>query len=254
MSTLVFQLVAPLAAWGEVAVGEYRPSADYPSQSAVFGLLCAALGIYRDDEATLQALQQGYRLAIGVLSTGRLLRDYHTSQVPGRSSLKKRPHATRRDELLLPKDDLNTILSSRDYRQDAAALVAVQPLEQAPYALEQLAEALQRPKLVLYLGRKSCPPAEPLFPQVMAIGQVRAAFEQYLHSTAQSWEQHAPRATRPTAQQLVRLAWGDEFADLTQVGVERPHFSVTRKDRMLSRRGWQFGDRREHVAILSQEG
>jgi hypothetical protein len=53
---------------------------------------------------------------------------------------------------------------------------------------------------------------------------------------------------------LVRLAWGDEFADLTQVGVERPHFSVIRKDRMLSRRGWQFGDRREHVAILSQEG
>ncbi len=254
MNTLVFQLSAPLAAWGEVAVGEYRPSADYPSQSAVFGLLGAALGLVREDEAALQALQNGYRLAMGVLSRGRLLRDYHTSQVPGRSSLKKRPHATRRDELLLPKDDLNTILSSRDYRQDAAALVAVQPMEQAPYALEQLAEALQRPKLVLYLGRKSCPPAEPLFPQVMAIGQVRAAFEQYLHSTAQRWEQHAPRATRPAAQQLVRLAWGDEFADLTQVGVERPHFSVTRKDRMLSRRGWQFGDRQEHVAILNQEG
>ncbi len=254
MNTLVFQLRAPLAAWGEVAVGEYRPSAEYPSQSAVFGLLGAALGLHREEESALQGLQQGYRLAMGVLSSGRLLRDYHTSQVPGRTSLKKRPHATRRDELLLPKEDLNTILSSRDYRQDASALVAVQALDSAPHTLEQLAEAVQRPKLVLYLGRKSCPPAEPLFPQVIDTTQVRTAFEQYLQATAQRWEQHAPRAPRPTAQQLVRLAWGDEFADLTQVGVERPHFSVTRKDRILSRRGWQFGDRREHVAILSQEG
>ena len=39
--------------------------------------------------------------------------------------------APRRDELSLPKPDLNTILSSRDYRQDAAALVAVQTLANA---------------------------------------------------------------------------------------------------------------------------
>ena len=51
METLIFQLEAPLSSWGEVAVGEYRPSAEYPSQSAVQGLLGAALGLDRDDDA-----------------------------------------------------------------------------------------------------------------------------------------------------------------------------------------------------------
>src|SRR5664280_2880063 len=133
MDTLIFQLQATLSSWGEVAVGEYRPSAEYPSQSAIHGLLGAALGVERDDDEAQAALRVGYRLAVGVLSQGRLMRDYHTAQVPSRSDLKKRPHATRKDELSLPKTDLNTILSSRDYRQDAAALVAVQALADAPY-------------------------------------------------------------------------------------------------------------------------
>ena len=50
METLVFQLHAPLSSWGEAAVGEYRPSAEYPSQSAIHGLLGAALGVDRADD------------------------------------------------------------------------------------------------------------------------------------------------------------------------------------------------------------
>ena len=99
METLVFQLHAPLSSWGEAAVGEYRPSAEYPSQSAIHGLVGAALGIDRGNDAAQAALRTGYRLAVGVLSQGRLLRDYQTAQVPGRADLKKWPHATRRDEL-----------------------------------------------------------------------------------------------------------------------------------------------------------
>ncbi len=40
---LVFQLYAPLAAWGGQAVGQERPSDDHPSRSALLGLLAAAL-------------------------------------------------------------------------------------------------------------------------------------------------------------------------------------------------------------------
>src|SRR5450830_715807 len=88
METLIFQLQGTMAAWGEVAVGEYRPSADYPGQSAIYGLLAAALGIDRDDHAAHMALCNNYRIAIGVVSTGRLLRDYHTAQVPVARTLK----------------------------------------------------------------------------------------------------------------------------------------------------------------------
>ena len=48
---LIFRLYAPLASWGEAAVGETRPTATYPGKGAVLGLLGAALGIRRDDDA-----------------------------------------------------------------------------------------------------------------------------------------------------------------------------------------------------------
>ncbi|WP_295540003.1 CRISPR-associated protein Cas5, partial [Thiolapillus sp.] len=48
---LVFQLYAPLASWGGQAVGQERPSDDHPGRSALLGLLAAALGIRREEEA-----------------------------------------------------------------------------------------------------------------------------------------------------------------------------------------------------------
>lgn len=254
METLIFQLQAPLSAWGEVAVGEYRPSAEYPSQSALHGLLGAALGLDRDDGVAQASLQAGYRLAVGVLSQGRLLRDYHTAQVPGRTDLKKRPHATRRDELSLPKTDLNTILSSRDYRQDAASLVAVQMLAKAPYSLVQLAEALKRPKFVLYLGRKSCPVDVPLHPRILGAETISTAFADYQKELSALWQQQLPKCPAPTSLTVKKIAWGDDFGsdDSSVIGVRRD-LSIVRKDRVITRQGWQFADRSEHIALLVKE-
>jgi CRISPR system Cascade subunit CasD len=254
METLIFQLQAPLSSWGEVAVGEYRPSAEYPSQSALQGLLGAALGIARDDDTAQTKLRTGYRLAVGVLNQGRLLRDYHTAQVPSRTDLKKRPHATRRDELSLPKPDLNTILSSRDYRQDAAALVAVQTMTNAPYPLAQLAEALKKPKFVLYLGRKSCPVAVPLHPRILNAETINTAFTDYQQQLADLWQQQLPKHTEPKNLAVQKIAWGDDFGtdDLSIMGVKRD-LSITRKDQVITRQGWQFADRSEHIALLVKE-
>lgn len=254
METLIFQLHAPLSSWGEVAVGEYRPSAEYPSQSALHGLLGAALGIDRDDDAAQASLRAGYRLAVGVLRQGRLLRDYHTAQVPSRTDLKKRPHATRRDELSLPKTDLNTILSSRDYRQDAAALVAVQMLADAPYSLAQLAEALKNPKFVLYLGRKSCPVAAPLHPCILSARTINAAFSDYQKELSALWLQHFPKQSAPTSLAVNKIAWGDDFGsdDSSVIGVQRD-LSIVRKDQVITRQGWQFADHSEHIALLVKE-
>ncbi len=254
METLIFQLQAPLSSWGEVAVGEYRPSADYPSQSALHGLLGAALGVDRNDDAAQAHLRAGYRLAVGVLSPGRLLRDYHTAQVPSRADMKKRPHATRRDELSLPKQDLNTILSSRDYRQDASALVALQANTGAPYSLEQLAAALKAPKFVLYLGRKACPLAVPLHPCISQADTVSAAFADYQQQLALLWAKELPRQTAPASLPVQKIAWGDDFIgdDETTIGQQRT-LSIIRKDQVISRQGWQFADRYEHIAVLEEE-
>lgn len=105
MQFLVFQLQASLAAWGDVAVGEYRGSRNAPGASALIGLLGAALGAVRDDEVAHAALRDGYLFAVGTVASGQLLRDHHTAQVPGRAQLKGRPHHTRRDELNMPKHE-----------------------------------------------------------------------------------------------------------------------------------------------------
>lgn len=239
MNYLVFQLQAPLTAWGETAVGEYRPSANYPSESALVGLLAAALGIDRSDETQHQKLRTELCFAIGVQSAGRLLRDYQTAQVPGRVSLKNRLHRTRRDELNMPKEELNTILSTRDYRQHAACLVAVQTKTDSEFSLVDLTEAIQQPKFVLYLGRKTCPPSLPLWPQVVAADNALQAFEVYRAKLAkQSGEAVAP---------LERLVWGEGIKAGAQEDLQ-----VVRKDRLLSRKHWQFGDRSEFVALLEQ--
>jgi CRISPR system Cascade subunit CasD len=232
---LVFQLQAALAAWGDVAVGEYRGSRESPGASALVGLLGAALGVRRDDEAGHAALRDGYAFAVGTVATGQLLRDYHTAQVPGRSDMKGRPHHTRRDELNVPKRDLHTILSTRDYRQGAAWAVAVQARDTAPHTLDHLAQALRQPRFVLYLGRKCCPPAAPLAPAVSEAASAHAAITAYLAAAE-------PPAT------LRSLAW----ADGVEAGLAA-HLSVRRKDRLIRRRGWRFGDRTEHLALLAED-
>ncbi len=250
MEFLVFQLQAPLSSWGDTAVGEYRGSYDHPGESALNGLLGAALGIRREDEAAHAALRRGFGFAVGVQSGGKLLRDYHTAQVPGRAALKGRPHATRRDELGVPKDDLNTILSTRDYRQEAASLIAVQPRTNAPYPLEVLADALRKPRFVLYLGRKSCPPGAPLHPVIITANSALAAFEEYrkrLNDQRDAHRDHHGRLALEPSGELIRLIWGD--------GVEAgasADLSTSRKDRLIRRQGWQFGDRTEHVALLRE--
>lgn len=251
MPLLVFQLQAPLSSWGDTAVGEYRPSYDYPGVSAVVGLLGAALGLRREDESAHAALRDHYGYAVGVQSSGKLLRDYHTAQVPSQASLKKRPHASRRDEVAIPRHDLNTILSTRDYRQDVAFLIAVQGDDDSPYPLEALRDALRQPRFVLYLGRKACPPGAPLHPQIMETGTADQGFADYQAHLANEIGRHCGRSGVPMLERplpVERIAWGRGI-DVTLA----PDLTLTRKDRPLRRKGWQFGDRIERVALIRKE-
>lgn len=251
MAFLVFQLQAPLAAWGDVAVGEYRGSQNWPGESALIGLLAAALGIRRDEEAAQAALRQGYRYAIGMVAPGTLLRDYHTAQVPGRVDLKKRPHQTRRDELTVPKHLLNTVLSTRDYRQNGAWRIAIQEAQNPPHSLQALADALAKPHFVLYLGRKSCPLAAPLDPQIIAAENIKNAFETYRLRQREHLDSRRNRHGHlplESPEPLRQMAWPDRM----ESGVE-PDLTTVRKDRLIRRGGWQFADRFEHVAMLSGE-
>lgn len=241
MQFLAFQLYAPLASYGAPAVGEARPSESHIGRSALLGLIAAALGIRRDDDAAQDALREHYGAAVAVYADGFLLRDYHTAQVPNASDLKHRPHSTRADELAVPKRDLNTILSTRDYRQDSYSVTLLwQRSDAAPYPLSTLREALRAPQFTLYVGRKACPLAWPLQPQVVDAETLRDAL-------AASRFDPPPELYLPA--RPLRVAWEGDV----QSGFEAATiYSAPRKDETLSRRKWQFADRTEHIALLGK--
>ncbi len=254
MEYLVFRLYGAMASWGEIAVGEDRHTANYPSKSAIIGLLGAALGIKRDDEGKQVQLQQGYTLAVEVFSTGHLLRDYHTTQVP--SATGKFNYHTRRDEIVLGKKQLGTILSSREYRNDALALVAIRALGDAPYTLAELQKHLLQPKFHLYLGRKSCPLAAPLDPQLIAkdnFYQALSAFQHkpmlptYLESKGEFSKRDADWLGRPKDRHYY---WEGQFNDFSDALDKKKMQTRTRHDQPHSRKRWQFSPRQEHYLYL----
>ena len=234
---LTFALAAPLAAMGEIAVGERRGSWDRPGRSAVLGLIAACLGLAREDEAAHDALENGYGLALRVQHVGPLLPDYHTAQVP--PARRGRRFATRAEELSAP--DLETILSRRDYRTDVVALAALWGRPGARWSLSEIEAALCAPHYAPYFGRKSCPLMLPLAPQRIEAADPVAALADRANS--------GPEPER----QLVRFR---SAAVVTMTAVDARHFCLPiqrvemRRDALASRRRWQFALREE--AVLSE--
>ncbi|HRP70040.1 MAG TPA: type I-E CRISPR-associated protein Cas5/CasD [Turneriella sp.] len=240
---LLFRLYGPLASWGDIAVGEYRPSYSYPSKSAICGLLAAALGIDRIDDESHLDLSRSVQFALCVLAPGSLLRDYHTIQTPGNT---RRHLSTRKDELA---DRLNiaTILSSRDYRMDAAYDACISLKEDSQYDLAQIKGALERPKYTLYLGRKSCVVALPLCPRLLqAESALRAlqAYETVLKDQEGGIKSEVSGLL--AGGNSVTYLWEEDNSD------EYTHIQ-TRRDSVLSRRRWQFAERQEKYKMIGKE-
>ena len=231
---LLFRLYGPLAAWGTVAVGQERPSDAHPGKSAILGLLGAAMGVVRDDETTHRAMAGAYGYGVRVEVSGTLLRDYHTAQVP--PARRGVSHLTRRQEIL--DRPLNTILSTREYRCDALHTVALWVRSATPpFTLAALREGLCRPRFSLYLGRKSCPVGLPVEAQLVSADSLLAAFDQGQFA-------ELDLALNDT----VLLYWESD----TESGIA-PLQTITRRDLPLNRQRWQFGERREHQALLRRD-
>ncbi|RDT52826.1 type I-E CRISPR-associated protein Cas5/CasD [Escherichia coli] len=224
---LVFQLYAPLASWGEEAVGEVRHSATVPTRSAILGLLSAALGISRDEEEQLNKVNQHYHVAVHALAShDRWLRDYHTVSVPREN--KKYRYYTRRDELCLAPDEVGTLISQREYRCDGYWHIAISASDEAPFSLKSLFQALLTPHYPLYVGRKSCPLALPLAPRLIT-GTLQQAFL------------HALEEMRPAELSGFILNEGvcywDDPNEKSLVWRQKHHSN----HQPVSRRRWQFG-------------
>ena len=246
---LTFALVAPIASFGGLAVGERRTGWDRPGRSAVLGLVGACLGLEREDDAAQHALATQYGLALLCHAPGRLLADYHTAQTA--PSLRNRRFATRAEELAAP--DLNTVLSRRDYRTGAWHLACLWPRsDTARWSLADLAAAMTHPVFIPYLGRKSCPLGLPLAPRIKEAADPTAALlerrrdgpEAGLLTSHSRTLCHALSGTSGPTPGTVMLTMdaADAADDPRVLRIER------RRDQPRSRRrAWQFDLRDEAV-------
>ena len=240
---LIFRLSGPMTAFGDITVGERRSIWNAPSKSAVLGLVAGALGIVRDDAASLGALEVGLGFGVRVDAPGTPLRDYHTAQAP--RARKNARWRTRRDELA-DKDELNTVLSERLYRLEAAATVALWRKAADAPLLEPFGEALTRPHFTPYLGRKACPFGRAPRPQVLEADGLLAALDAYdareyeADLTLHAW--FRPRAIDRTAP-----VWFEMGAGLgPEESLARSEGEIRqRRDSLRDRSLWRFSDRRE---------
>jgi CRISPR system Cascade subunit CasD len=146
--SVLLRLEGPLQSWGTRSHFPDRDTENEPSKSGVLGLIGAALGMARDDDATLARLAAG-RMAVRVDRQGTLLADYHTA---GGGIFRGMPHSVHGAK--------GTVLTRRHYLQDASFLVAIS-YEDGALAAE-IDEALGAPRWPLFLGRRACPPSLPI--------------------------------------------------------------------------------------------
>ncbi len=152
-ATIALRLAGPLQSWGIRSQFNRRDTGLAPTKSGIVGLLAAAQGRRRVDP--IDDLVE-LRLGVRVDDPGALLRDYHTvsdyREVPLLSAAVYpsgiQKSATKR-----------THLTERFYLQDAVFVAAVRGRRDV---IGGLADALLHPAFPLALGRRSCPPAQPL--------------------------------------------------------------------------------------------
>ncbi|MFE7598064.1 type I-E CRISPR-associated protein Cas5/CasD [Streptomyces sp. NPDC057494] len=138
MTVLTLRLAGPLQSWGAAARFARRTTESAPTKSGVIGLLAAAKGIQRGDDERLAKLA-ALRFGVRIDQPGTRLRDFQTAH-----------HADTGKAMPL---------SERFYLADAVFVAAV---EGDHDLLTDLHSALKAPLYPPFLGRRSCPPAQPM--------------------------------------------------------------------------------------------
>jgi CRISPR system Cascade subunit CasD len=257
---LLLTVHAPLASWGDINVGTHRGSWDRPSRSAILGMIAAAQGVDREDDAAQLRLSDALGIAVRMDARGFDAMDYHTVQTVGQSVAKKVVQPTRRRLVEADPGQPDKIVSTRGFLMDSLSTVAVWLEGEAEFALEDLARQLRRPEFVPYAGRKAHALALPLAPEVIRASTLADAF--LAREAGRGIAPAVPEGVRKAMEMFwntlrPRAGWGREV--MYDVGASVPtglHESgmqaLVRRDRVGSRQRWHFQERRVAVGILPE--
>lgn len=125
-----------MQSWGSESMYDNRETDSMPTKSGVIGIIAAALGMKRNESLEeLQSLGFGVRIDL----QGIKLNDFQITEMG---------------------EKLNSNLSNRAYLSDAIFLVGLESANKE--FLKKIEDALKYPKYSVFLGRRSCPPTQPL--------------------------------------------------------------------------------------------
>ena len=166
MTGLLLRLAGPLQSWGEHSTFADRDTLRYPTRSGITGFFAAAQGLRRGEPLGRFA---PLAFSVRVDRPGVLLTDFHTTGggLP-RSRTVPTAEGGRRAE------GKATIVTRRIYLSDAVFTVAAEGPDQL---IGDLAAALRSPRWQPYLGRRSCPPDQPLLLRAAVTDPVQELYQ-----------------------------------------------------------------------------
>lgn len=222
MKHLIMRLEAPLIACGGETIDNYGVIRAFPAASMLTGLLANALGWRRTEGERHQRLQDRLVFAARIdrePAGGVSFADFQTARLEKSDkgwTTRGKPEGRAGGGKTYDAPHLRF----RDYFADMRLIVAlrVEPPETPP-ALDRLAAALERPARPLFIGRKPCLPAAPLF---HGFSDGDTALAALLAVPADDRE----------APQTMRLSWpeNDTPEPVTDLKISRTHMLTDRRN------------------------
>lgn len=166
MDVLILRLDAPIMSFGAPIIDRHGKVQSHPALSMISGMLGNALGYDHGEFDKLEALQKRLQYASRQDRAGQEIRDYQTVDLSQEFMLDKNAWTTQGwlDKRKGGASSKGTHIRLRDYRADSVHTIALtlHPADENP-TIEDLQHALQFPERPLFIGRKTCLPASPLF-------------------------------------------------------------------------------------------
>lgn len=240
MKTILLKLAGPLQSWGTNSHFEYRRTDNYPSKSAIIGMILAAMGIRRGVDENLIIELNKFDFALRIDQEGDILEDYHIVQ----NRLK----------------EASFYVTKRYYLEDAVFLAALGSENRAVIA--EIEHALKYPHFQPFMGRRSCPVPADFFLGVFEEGVIEI-LKTYPWQAA-SWfkkkQRHDPKyhtfvyADSHLLKQAVRKRRKDKVASFSQKNRQFQYRFESELSVMLENPLYQGSTKDEHDALAAIGG
>ncbi|MBF0546386.1 MAG: type I-E CRISPR-associated protein Cas5/CasD [Candidatus Riflebacteria bacterium] len=232
---LLLRFDAPLMSFGGQIVDNFGKIQEYPALSLMAGLLGNALGFDHREAEKLNSLQERLRYAVRRDRPGVHITDYQRVDL-GQSSLSATSWTTRgfMDERGSGEATSGTHIRYREYIADAVYTIALRVENSmiSPTLLD-LEKGLKSPTRPLFLGRKSCLPAAPIFLARIQANSLIEALVQIPIPFRFGFDQGQKTAT-------IWFSEGEDFrgeSELLPVTDERDWYNQIHVGRRMIRRG-----------------